>query len=956
MGNFRFGRVPVPISVLISIAIFFASVPKILAQDVEKLSPRGQLILAVKKGDQEGVEAALGAGATLDMRDDENRTMLMLAVVENQGKMVTYLAKEKKVNLELKLPGDLTALHLALDNGLYKIAEELLKAGAKVDALDKFKRSALTRAIRKKDLKAIDTLMPFHSSVKIRDQLGYLPLRYARETFKEGLEKIITWKNTKGQTRLIETVIENDLASAKILVEYGADIEAQDALGMSAMMHASRVSPPSAQYLILRGARTVIRDKENIWVAPTLALASNHPQLAKDLISSRDLQKNPIVVQAVKLRSEAALHEVLRAIQSVALSADEITEILDSEGDDGSALTIALNNGQKDLANQLFEEGATISYRTLSALQMKLSPKVLLEWTRANPKFAQVLFKQSIVFDNEAIFSMLLKNGFNLNVQQLSTVVNAGMRICLLDIDEEGYSSFLRAVAANDIELVKKFLEILDDIYRYRRGMVKLQIGLAVVLASKSGFAPMVAVLQATKTKYIAEKELYFQALLQDVPEHIRLLSKLGVDKEVVNQSNDTPLLAALKASNSGLMELVDESRGKPSNIEAVDSDGNSAFMLGARSQRLEFLEYALPKRPKLTIVNKSEENALMISIENKIPRPFIQKLIPFFKESKLLNAQKLGGDTALILAAKRGEFGIVQDLVSAEADVTIRNDYGRTAKTSTATKEIVDFLLPLQDASDFRLLEAALEEGEAEVGRNINASVNIDAKNAEGKTHMDLAVAAKDKARIELLKKFSAQKGWMLASALSGTELINSDYKGALADFIAKNISSLEFMIELKGTDGKIYRQFLKNTKEMVDDGGVKHYFAACRLMWANSYEGEDWGLDVNLSRGFKTDHKEPTGYDVNKQWVFGVKSNCHNTMMAEDGTSYVAHSYSSYDWGWGGGSTWRCGGLRISPQSIESNGCHIRHGFEYFPINGVKQNDYGAKIITNLILIWIR
>jgi ankyrin repeat protein len=89
------------------------------------------LIAAVKEGIPTSVDAMLEKGANLDIRDENDNNLLMIAARNNQVNMIDFLITQKKIDVNtLKETNGNTALHIAAAKGDIEFVTALLKHGA----------------------------------------------------------------------------------------------------------------------------------------------------------------------------------------------------------------------------------------------------------------------------------------------------------------------------------------------------------------------------------------------------------------------------------------------------------------------------------------------------------------------------------------------------------------------------------------------------------------------------------------------------------------------------------------------------------------------------------------------------------------------------------------------------------------------------------------------------------
>ena len=106
------------------------------------------LWLAVRKGHVKVVKLLLESGANVDTQDRDGTTVLHFAVEKEQDKVVQVLL-ESGVNVNGQHKDGRTALHFAVEKGQEKFVQLLLECGANVDAEDKDGKTVLYSAVEK---------------------------------------------------------------------------------------------------------------------------------------------------------------------------------------------------------------------------------------------------------------------------------------------------------------------------------------------------------------------------------------------------------------------------------------------------------------------------------------------------------------------------------------------------------------------------------------------------------------------------------------------------------------------------------------------------------------------------------------------------------------------------------------------------------------------------------------
>jgi ankyrin repeat protein len=119
---------------------------------------RTALIEAAWGGHADIVKYLIERGASVNSADTSGYTPLMRAAEEGHAPIVTLLLKKgADVNTRGNVRGS-TALMLAAEKGEVKIIELLIDHGAMLNAVDQFEETALARAYRAEQMKAVTYL------------------------------------------------------------------------------------------------------------------------------------------------------------------------------------------------------------------------------------------------------------------------------------------------------------------------------------------------------------------------------------------------------------------------------------------------------------------------------------------------------------------------------------------------------------------------------------------------------------------------------------------------------------------------------------------------------------------------------------------------------------------------------------------------------------------------------
>jgi ankyrin repeat protein len=186
-----------------------------------------ELVAAVKKGSLKAIQAALAAGASLEARDAEGRTPLLAlcwsgsgrAKLSNTAANAALLLIERGANVRATDDDKVTALHWAASSHAVRVVDALAAKGARATK-DVAGRTPLFYCIdrrgRDRDSGLWDRLLEIGCQLEDRTDDGQTPLIYAA-----------TYGNYD---------------AVKYLLAKGAELQAKDATGKSALARAQELN------------------------------------------------------------------------------------------------------------------------------------------------------------------------------------------------------------------------------------------------------------------------------------------------------------------------------------------------------------------------------------------------------------------------------------------------------------------------------------------------------------------------------------------------------------------------------------------------------------------------------------------------------------------------------------------------------------------------------------------
>jgi len=245
---------------------------------------------ASRKGCLEALPKLFEAGASRLARNREGDTALGLAARAGRDEIVAALLdgapEAERRQLDLPDARGATPLMLALHAGRSAVAQHLLDAGAAVEIADNQGETALSEAAYAGDVALGAALLARGAKPATQDHYGKTPICYAAARGAAGLVAALLEAGVDVNARYGGeltalmwaaghpdlTATERAVATAKLLIAHGANVDLVDDRGRSALMIAAGLNRfETAQALLEAGAAKGLRDKNGASAADLAA-------------------------------------------------------------------------------------------------------------------------------------------------------------------------------------------------------------------------------------------------------------------------------------------------------------------------------------------------------------------------------------------------------------------------------------------------------------------------------------------------------------------------------------------------------------------------------------------------------------------------------------------------------------------------------------------------------------
>ncbi len=210
----------------------------------------------------DAVELLVEHGADVYDREHRGSTTLMFAAAAGRLDVVRYLI-DAGVSLRARNDSQWTAIHNAAERGHAEIIDILVENGADVNAKTNGGWNAVAWATIRGNREVIEHLVAHGAEIDAPGDNGLTPLVRA---FRDGNAEVATILLENGadvnrrdtdweRTALHGAAVNGQTELAELALEYGIDIDAVDAAGMTALEYAARYGHREvAELLVSRGA------------------------------------------------------------------------------------------------------------------------------------------------------------------------------------------------------------------------------------------------------------------------------------------------------------------------------------------------------------------------------------------------------------------------------------------------------------------------------------------------------------------------------------------------------------------------------------------------------------------------------------------------------------------------------------------------------------------------------
>ena len=646
---------------------------------------------------------------------------LFIAAAMNSQRALDRLLAKDDTDINARTTDGKTALHLSAELGNLYATKRLIDAGADISAKDNEGKLPLDLALDGEHALVVSVLLEA-VDLNAKEHLGWTALNWAILSGNKTRVRELVAKGAKigeGCQNAIELCLLLEDMEMFDIVRAAGGVDAANSRGDTALMGVSRRGDERiVDILLANQANTNVADKQRGYTPLRLAAENNHRRIVKKLIA------NKAKLDTVDILGDTALIRAsLRGNVGLVQDLIDAGADLNIAGAGGmTALMWAVYWEEKETAQALLAGGADVSITNNAGLSA-------LAWAvlRNKPDLLQLVLDN---FDNSTDTGQAdLRHALRLAVQREDKDLQ---KILLPHLDED---DALAVALQQQADLVPRDM-VKDILIAAQQNDLSDNARLAV--AEEQADYHLQWIINNDRPD-ILEKLLQLpfdldapdangfnpvMHALRKEPPVLEMLLSHGADPNVL--SNGFPPI--ISATISGNKDAVKTLLYWRANLEATDSNGNTALMRAAAGGYFEIAELLLLAGADPHHVNEKGEDALTLAARGEH-----QDIANMLRKAK-------GVEASLLDNANRTALQLAQENKQTKAVELLQDD----RKEMAATTDVAEY--------DNTLHLAVLAEDVEEVKHLLADSVDINTRDSLGRTAMHYAALKGNEKLLNLL------------------------------------------------------------------------------------------------------------------------------------------------------------------------------------------------------------
>ncbi|MGL5029329.1 MAG: ankyrin repeat domain-containing protein [Wolbachia pipientis] len=689
-------------------------------------------LLAVANGDDlNRVKALVSQGASLEAKDNSNNTPLHSACNNGHVKVVEYLTKEG-ASLKAKNKDGEAPLHAAVQHdSTLEVVEFILNRDLSgINDITNDGRTPLHLAIQGNKPNTVELLLRKGASIAVKDKNGKTPLDLAKQEDYTSIVEMIEEVQIALDEKLLTAVQNGNLNKVKDLTNQNANVNTRDKYSWTPLHWAAyKGHLEVAEFLVKKGA-DINAASENLYGSRPIHIAiENNNKNIIEFLLSKEVGVNDTDKQGYTPLHYAAWRGRLEVAKFLIEKGADINAA-DTSTTGKKPIHVAAENNSESVIEFLLEKGVSVDEADKNGWtplhyaarfgQPEVAKFLIEKGADINVADASIAGKRPIHVateeNNKDIIEFFLSKGASVN-----------------DTDKDGRALLYWASWSGHLDLVKYFID---------KG--------ANINAECNDSKTPLDVAKAQKYDNVAE---YLQQTQLDLNEQllaavqgedfrkVKDLVSRGASLDAKDKEGKIPLHFAAQEGSLGMVQFFLD-RG--ANIRAKDMYGWTPLHFASAYGKFNVVKFFLDSNINIRAKDRYGDTPLHLAAQNNNKSEIVESFLD--SDANNINDRTNNDWTPLHVAVQGNKPSTVKLLLGRGANIEVQDIFGETPlviATRAGYKDIVKILE--QEQLGKELFTAVREYDFSRVEKLISRGANVNTKNKNGKTPLDIAINTKN-------------------------------------------------------------------------------------------------------------------------------------------------------------------------------------------------------------------